>query len=275
MILKRLKKAGVLSLSLAILIAPLSVNAYNDTLSNQSFIGNSDLENLKLQLKELGEKYGFEAEFEDTSTLNTDELNFESIQELEEFLKESSKLSEDSQIYSYNLMDELGNEHILNQEELKALLNSQNIDYTVTSDGNLSFNYDELDVQSSFFKNNKGIESKAVATKGTSSHTFKQDSKEFTLFYKRVMPMKYDWKRVPVGSKPGARQFTRVYGRKAYPEGFYVGDFTPTKYWHQFTNSNHTVTNKVTGTWKLSASVGIFPVNYTKSQTWTFILSIA
>ena len=275
MILKKLKKIGGLALALAILIAPLSANAYNNTLNDNSVVENSDLENLKSQLKEVGEKYGFEVELDDTSKLNTCELNFDTIEEFERFLKESSETADDSQIHSYNLMDELGNEHILNQEELKALLNSQNIKYTVTSDGNLSFNYDELDVQSSFFKTNKDIESKAVTTTGTSSHTFRQDSEQFTLFYKRVMSMKYDWKRVPVGSKPGTRQCTRVYGRKAYPEGFYVGDFTPTKYWHQFTNSNHTVTNKVTGTWKLSASIAGLPVNYTKTQTWTFTLSIA
>lgn len=124
MILKKLKKIGGLALALAILIAPLSANAYNNTLNDNSVVENSDLENLKSQLKEVGEKYGFEVELDDTSKLNTCELNFDTIEEFERFLKESSETADDSQIHSYNLMDELGNEHILNQEELKALLNS-------------------------------------------------------------------------------------------------------------------------------------------------------
>lgn len=285
MIKKNFSKICTLTIIGSSLIVPM---AYPITISANE-IQNSSVENvynnknLQNQLKELGEKYGFKLDdntsnYKNSRSNNQDTLNFDSINELEEFLKESSNL-QDQSVNTYNLLDENGVEHILTQQEFINILTSQNIDYTLNKDGSLNFNYEDLKIQSSMFENNDSVSNNRIretraASSGTSSYQFKSDSKEFNLFYKRYMDMKYEWKRVPSGGKPGSRQFVRVYNRNAYPVGLYVADWTNKNYSQTYTNGRHTVNNAVSGQWRLRVSVMGLPVNYVKPQTWHFTYTI-
>lgn len=271
----KLKKLGSLAIALALIVVPLSSSVYAD---NANISKEDNLGELEHQVKVLAEKYGFEMDGMETVTEyggNDNSLKFNNIEELESFFKEASEDKTDMHVNMYSLLDELGEEHILNQDEFISLLESQNIEYTTNEDGSLSFDYDSLTVNSSMF--NKTVEKFAtskVQTTGTTPHTFRQDTVDFTLFYKRYMDMKYEWKRVPQNGKPGSRQFVRVFNRNAYPVGFYHGDFINKKYSQTYTNGRHTVTNKVNGLWKITAQIGPFQPNFTKPQTWTFALTI-
>lgn len=284
------KKTITSALILSLLIVPLSTTAYananeiNDS-KNESTQSDSSKEDLQNQLKELGEKYGFSLESETPSNEknlkmsndnNSDTLDFNSVEELEEFLKESSSV-ESKSINTYNILDESGVEHVLNQQEFINLLDSQSIEYSVNPDGSLNFNYDDLTVDSSMLKNissNQNLKAARVASSGTSSYSFTSDSKVFNLFYKRNMDMKYEWKRVPQGGNPGSRQFVRVYNRSAYPTGIYVADWTNKEYSQTYTNSRHTVNNSVRGQWKLKVGVNGFSANFVRPETWNFSCTI-
>lgn len=282
------KKIIISTLILSLLIIPLSTTVYanevNDS-KNESTQNNSSNEDLQNQLKDLGEKYGFSLEGEINSNEknlkmsnddNSDTLNFDSVEELEEFLKESANV-ENKSINTYNILDESGVEHVLTQEEFTKLLDSQSIEYSLNSDGYLDFNYDDLIVDSSMLENissNQNLKAAKVASKGTSSYSFTSDSKVFKLFYKRNMDMKYEWKRVPQGNKPGSRQFVRVFNRNAYPIGIYVANWTNKQYSQTYTNGRHTVNNSVRGQWKLTVGVNGFSANYVKPETWNFNCTI-
>lgn len=292
-----LKKLGLSTLVVSMVSIPLATTSFanEETMNNSTtpYVNeenqtepnpDSDLENQENQLEELGNKYGFTLEHESNQSKNlksTDsslDLNFNTLDELEAFMKKCTE-TENNSSKTYNLLDELGKEHILNQQEFIDILDQQNIQYDLDSDGNLNFDYDSLSIDSSMFKDSSNMNispyaAAKVASKGTANYQYQYDSSEFTLMYKRYMDMKYDWKRVPVGNKPGARQFVRVYNRRAYPVGFTIGTFTPNNYSQKYTNGNHTVTHSVRGLWRLSVGYKGFPANFTRQQVWTFSNSI-
>lgn len=145
-------------------------------------------------------------------------------------------------------------------EEFEAFLEKTELEYNKNKDI-----VEEIDVS-----NNKNSKSSTTI----SDYHFKQDSEQWTIFYKRNMRMKYEFKRVN-----GNAQFVRVFDRNAYPTGITVGEWKVHKggYTQTYTkkyNTRDTVINKINGQWKATASVAGIPVGFTKDQTWTFTLWI-
>ncbi|MGL5751756.1 MAG: hypothetical protein ACRCXT_14575 [Paraclostridium sp.] len=87
--------------------------------------------------------------------------------------------------------------------------------------------------------------------------------------------MMYEYKK----NTQGYKEFVRVYDRNAYPTGFTIGEWKVHKngYTQTYSKSSHnrdTVTNKVDGQWKATASIIGVPINTIADQTWTFALRI-
>lgn len=201
-----------------------------DTFNQESIkeINNINEDDLRAEASSLLEKYGYEVQNEELSKKSKPDIEFDTIEEFEEFLKKSE------------------NEYEENKETVQKV------------------NLDEV---------NPIID--GASTRATYSHHFKQDSEQWTMFYKRNMTMKYETKTVN-----GFRQFVRVYDRNAYPTGFTVGTWKVHSggYTQTYSKKHHdrdTVTNKINGQWKATASVAGIPIGYTKDQTWTFTLWIA
>lgn len=244
MLNKRIKTSVLVALVMISTSGVLTVNA--DQQINQSdetknnieathqesrLVKDMDENELRTEINKLLKKYGYEVENENLTKKVKSDLEFDTIEEFEDFLQQSEK----------------------EYEENKVVIEEVNLD--------------EIE------QNN--ISNKKISERATYSHHFQEDSKQWTVFYKRNMKMNYETKK----NSNGSRAFVRVYNRNAYPTGFTVGTWKvhPGGYTQTYSskyNNRDTVTNKVNGQWTATASVGGINVGYTKDQTWTFILWI-